>query len=47
MAPDSVVGIERVDLNTLRPAGHGSPQSLGVLCQQGEVTLDVGGKQRR
>ena len=43
MATDSVFGIERVDLNTYgQPVRQ--PASLGVLCQQGEVTLVVGAK---
>jgi hypothetical protein len=43
MASDSVFGIERVDLNRYgQPVKQ--PAALGVLCQQGEVTLAVGDK---
>ncbi len=45
LAPESVVGLERVALNRYgQPVTQ--PQPLGVLCQQGEVTLDAGGKQQ-
>jgi hypothetical protein len=45
MASDSVLGIERVDLNMPgQPVTR--PQSLGVLCLQGEVTLEVRGKKQ-
>jgi hypothetical protein len=45
LAPESVVGMERVALNRYgQPVAQ--PQPLGVLCQQGEVTLDAGGKQQ-
>jgi hypothetical protein len=43
MSSDSSVGLERVDLNQYgQPITQ--PQSLGVLCQQGAVTLTAGGK---
>jgi hypothetical protein len=45
MSQDAVVGLERVDLNMYgQPVRQ--PQPLGVLCQQGEVTLAAGGKQQ-
>jgi hypothetical protein len=45
MSSDTVLGIERVDLNMPgRPVTQ--PQSLGVLCQQGEVTLEVRGRKQ-
>jgi hypothetical protein len=45
MSSDTVLGIERVDLNEPgKPVTQ--PQSLGVLCQQGEVTLDIRGKKQ-
>ncbi len=43
MSPDTVLGMERVDLN-MPGLPVTQPQSLGVLCQQGEVTLDIRGK---
>ncbi len=43
ISSDTVLGMERVDLNVPgRPVTQ--PQSLGVLCLQGEVTLDIRGK---
>jgi hypothetical protein len=45
LPPESVVGMERVALARYgQPVSQ--PQSLGVLCQQGEVALDAGGKQQ-
>src|SRR5262249_26379693 len=43
LATDSIVGLERVSLTKYgQPVTQ--PASLGVLCQQGEVTLVVGAK---
>jgi hypothetical protein len=45
MASDSVFGIERVSLNEYAPGKPVTqPASLGILCNQGQVTVVVGEK---
>ena len=43
MSSDTVVGMERVAM-IMYGEPISSPQALGVICQQGEITLTVGGK---
>ena len=43
MSSDTVVGMERVAM-VMYGEPISNPQALGVICQQGEVTLTVGGK---